>query len=341
MAGYAAGLPYPHPSKPHPKPRIHMITNRLVFLLSGLLLISCSSSRDTSDATVTAEQSVKLNVLRFDNDGRMTKDSDLEDLRQKILATPQTVVVFMHGWHGSASDDDNSVRQFKRALYEVRNRSYEKSGRTLTGVYLTWNARHLPGIAEYPMYYFTQGRADSVAKGDGIYDAIEKLSKAARTHRGERFIVAGHSFGGRILGHVVGRHPQLLQNVDLWLLANAADNATDCENTINAVNAHPYRRGRLPKLVWVTSAHDPMTGFAFTLANLSRTGGWDRSLQTDSVSIEAPTAENPRYSANVTQLSKAPEKYVHNLIVTNGLKGHSDVWGEPMIQIVNYYVLHQ
>jgi pimeloyl-ACP methyl ester carboxylesterase len=317
-----------------------MNTNRfLTPLLVGLFLASCSSPRNTSETA--AAQSVTLNVLHFDNHGKLTADSDLEGLRKKIAATPQTVVIFMHGWHGSASDNDNSVRQFKEALYKVRQRTYQNSGRTLTGVYLTWNAQHLPGIAEYPMYYFTQARADAVADGDGIATAIKTLTKAARTHPGEHVIVAGHSFGGRILGHVVGHHPDLLQNVDLWLLANAADDAAECKKTIKAVNANPYRRGRLPKLVWVTSAHDPMTGFAYKIANLSNAPGWDRTLQSDSISIEERSAEHPRYSADITKLSNATGKYAHNLIVTNGLKGHSDVWGEPMIQIVDYYVFHQ
>jgi len=314
-------------------------TRYLVISFCCLLLNACSSTSKNADATAPW-QSVKLDVVRFDNTGKLTSDSDLEAVRQKIASSPQTVVVFMHGWHGSAADNDGSVQRFKQALYQVSERSYRKSGRRLTGVYLTWNAHHLPGFAEYPMYYFTQARADAVADGDGIATAIKTLAKAARTHPGEHFIVAGHSFGGRILGHVVGNHPELLQNVDLWLLANAADSAAECEKTIKAVDANPYRRGRLPKLVWVTSAHDPMTGFAFKIANLSDAPGWDKKLQSDSIRIEKPSPEHPRYSADVTHLSNATGKYVHNLIVTNGLKGHSDVWGEPMIQIVNYYLLH-
>ena len=81
------------------------------------------------------------------------------------------------------------------------------------------------------MYFFTKARAGAVGEGDGIAEAIIALSKAARSHDREHFIVAGHSFGGRILGHVAGKHPEVLQNVDLWLLANAADDASDCVKT--------------------------------------------------------------------------------------------------------------
>lgn len=142
----------------------------------------------------------------FDNKGILTNKDNLETICQKISAKPQTVVVFMHGWKGSATPTDHNVVSFQNALEEVRLRTYKNSGRTLTGVYLTGNAQHLPGIAELPLYYFTQVRADAVRRGEGIAMAIKRLSTDANRGNREHFIVAGHSFGGRILGHVVGYH---------------------------------------------------------------------------------------------------------------------------------------
>ena len=312
-----------------------------LFLLVVTLFFIAACSTPRQDTASERLDSEAIKVLEFDNTGRLQNRDDLERYRAEIAAAPQTVVVFMHGWHGSASPTDHSVQSFKKALAEVRARSYKGSGRKLTGVYLTWHASYLPGLAEYPMYFFTKARAGAVGEGNGIADAIKELSKAARRHGGEHFIVAGHSFGGRILGHVAGKHPEVLENVDLWLLANAADDASDCKKTIEAVSTHPYTRGRLPKLVWVTSAHDPMTGFAYEVAGFQKASGWDKKLQSHRISIVEPTAEHPRYSADVEKVSDGTGRYAHNLIVENVLKGHSDVWGEPMIQIVNYYVLHQ
>jgi pimeloyl-ACP methyl ester carboxylesterase len=239
----------------------------------------------------------------------------------------------MHGWHGSASPDDNNVRHFQEALQKVRCRTYQKTGRKLTGIYLTWNAHCLPSIAEYPMYFFTRARADDVARGDGVATVIDRLS-SARRHRGqEHFIVTGHSFGGRILGRVPGYHPQLLKNVDLWLLANAADDSEACLKTIRAIDEHPYQKGRLPKLVWVTSAKDGMTKFAYEVAGLKPAIGHDRALQTYTVEI------NENYHAKIRHQSNATGAYVHSILVKEGLGGHSDVWREPMIQIVDFYAL--
>lgn len=127
----------------------------------------------------------------------------------------------------------------------------------------------------------------------------------------------------------------------MWLLANAADDADACRQTINAVNEQPYRGGRLPKLVWVTSIQDSATGFAYRIADLSETPGWDRTLQSHQISIYPRTPDHPYYSANVEKLSGVTGAYAHNLFVLKGLKGHGDVWSEPMIQVLDYYVLHQ
>ena len=306
-----------------------------------LLLCAPALAHATDRDSATQRATEPLPKLAFDKKGKLTNKEDLDRICRQLAMKPQTVVVFMHGWHGSAAPNDHSVVSFQNALAEVRRRSFQKSGRTLTGILLTWHAEYLPGLADYPMYYFSQGRANAVARGDGIVTAIARLSKAVDRGNREHFIVAGHSLGGRILGHVAGYHPELLRNVDLWLLANAADNAKVCQHTIDEVNNHPYRRGRLPKLVWVTSIQDWATGFAYRLANLSKAPGWEKKLRSHEVRIYKPTPTHPTYSADVDKVSDATGAYAHNLIVLKGLGNHGDVWSEPMIQVVDYYVLHQ
>jgi pimeloyl-ACP methyl ester carboxylesterase len=315
--------------------------NRYLHLLFTpvCFLGGCSTMHESGTAVFDRAQVDRVHVVSFDNDGN-TNLGDLETLRREIAVEPQTVVVFMHGWHGTAADTDNNVQKFKYALRTVRERTFKNSGRKLTGVYLTWNAHLLPGFAEYPMYFFTRARADAVARGEGIATVIKTLSDATQHHGREHFIVAGHSFGGRILGRVAGYHPELLRDVDLWLLANAADDSDACLKTIRAVNAHPYSRGRLPKLVWVTSAKDGMTGTLYEIAGGKRTPGHDPGLQSYKVKIEKPGEGHPAYSADIKRVSRRSGRYAHNIVVEEGLGGHGDVWSEPMIQIVDYYVLH-
>jgi hypothetical protein len=186
-------------------------------------------------------------------------------------------------------------------------------------------------ILEYPAYRLTQNRADRIAVGGGIADAIEKLSAAARRHSGERIVVAGHSYGARILGRVVGHRPEVLRNLDLMLLANSADDAEACRNTVEAVHRTPYQRGRLPKLVWVTSANDPITKTLYSVANFEDTPGHKQLYQSHIVRVREGRAI-------IEQGTGLRSRYAHNLLVAEGLAGHSDVWNEPMRGVVNYYL---
>jgi len=269
-------------------------------------------------------------TLHFGDNGRLKNDDELKAVREDIAKRPQTVVVFLHGWKGTASNKDHSFRSFTEDL--------GKAARKPTGVYLTWNARHLPSNFEYLAYYPTRNRADAIAQGDGIFEAIRDLRKTMRPGKKEYLIIAGHSFGARILGRVVRKHPELLREVDLCILANAADDAAVGRETITKVNAHPYKRGRRPKLVWVTSEKDFVTRTLYKIAEGTPTIGHDESLQTHKLIILDPMESDPRKAAQIDPTGNRLGRYAHNIIVVKGLGSHSDVWGLPMIRILNEYL---
>jgi hypothetical protein len=312
-------------------------------LLLGLFLASCSSPQNTGDTRnsqtpATAETS--LRTLRLNDDGSLSNEEDLKQLCRDIAARPQTVVVFMHGWKGTAAISDSNVQNFMARLATVRGRTYQPGKRKLTGVYLTWNARSLPGFIEVFAYPETRARADTISQGDGIPRIIRALSKAQRVHAGEHFVVTGHSFGGRILGRAIGKNPELLSDIDLVLLANAADDADSGRRTISAVNSHPYQRRGLPRLVWVTSAKDTATGVLFKMAGGRPAIGHDKALQTHVLRITKPTAHDPKYHGKITRTANRLSPYAHNIIVDEGLGDHPDVWNEAMNTILNTYLLH-
>jgi len=303
-------------------------------------LSGCTTPNGGSKATVSRAEFDQLRIIHVNDDGSLPKQDKLtiSELCREIVSKPQTVVVFMHGWKGSAASSDHSVQEFLTDLSAARSRSYQRSHRTLTGVYLTWNSRRLPGLLEYLAYFKTRDRADDISQGDGIANAIHDLAIAARSHGDEHFIVAGHSFGARIVGRVIGKHPELLRSTDLVLLANAADDADSGRRIINAVNARPYRRGRLPKLVWVTSAKDDVTRTLYFLAGWKTAIGHDKKLQTHILTLAEPPNPDPCVDARIQRTSNRLGRYAHNIIVAQGLQNHPDVWGKPMVAILNEYL---
>ena len=299
-----------------------------------LLLWSCQSV-STSSPSVPVE---KPFVIYINDDGSLKNRSGLTAYCDKMKKTPQTVVVFIHGWHGTASPPDGNVQAFMNNLEKVRQRSFRPYGRTVTGIAVEWKARTLPGFLETPVYHVTRGRADKISRADGISDALLQLADAQKGTR-EHFIVTGHSMGARILGRVIRKHPELLKTADLVLMANTADSSSSFRRTLDSVVHDPYPRGRLPKLVWVTSAHDIVTRIIYPPFNGGSAPGHDPRVVTYDVKLTKRSDEHHPYSAEVTKVSDQPNLYAHDIRITDGLGGHSDIWSEAMNQIVNYYVV--
>jgi pimeloyl-ACP methyl ester carboxylesterase len=309
---------------------------KYLFLLPLIALWGCQTSKRPSITQVPSERPW---VIEIDGKGRVANERNLKEYCDEIAKKPQTVVVFIHGWHGSASKSDANMQKYAENLQKVRTRAFTKAGRTLTGVVITWPARTFPSVLEYfPGYYVTRAHSDRISKADGVTRALEELSHAQRGS-GEHIIVAGHSMGARILGRVIREKPELMRDLDLVLLANTADGAHSCSRTLDALDAHPYPRGRLPKLVWVTSAHDIVMRIIYPIFDAEVAPGYSRLRQYD-VAIKIPTPEHPYYSADIEKnVPTKGSQYAHNIRVIDGLEGHSDIWSESMNQIVNYYVL--
>lgn len=316
---------------------------RLLFLLLACValtvVVGCTTPRPQGYVIGDPVKPNPLYVLSFDGNGNLENRDDLTTICNKLAAKPQTVMVFVHGWKGSASPNDSNVRNFSEALSEIRAESYEKTGRTLTGVYITYRTRYLPGRFEILTWYPTKWRANSIARGTGIFEAIDKLSREVRRDKRDRVVIAGHSLGARILGRVVGFHPEVLRNVDLCILANTADGVHQYEKTLLAVTKSGLPPTRLPKLVWATSANDHVTGVLYPLANRHKPPGFVESVQDYQVAFVQPDAKG-HYSTKINQVAQRPNRFGHNIIVAEGLGEHGDVWSEPMRELVNFYLFH-
>jgi hypothetical protein len=127
-----------------------MARHLVLLTVPVLLLVGCCITPQHGYVIADRAEREPLYVLSFDCEGKLNHPDDLEIIREKIAASPQTVVVFMHGWKGTAKPSDHNVRNFQATLKTVRRDSYSSGNRKLTAVYLTWNSRHLPVFLNIP-----------------------------------------------------------------------------------------------------------------------------------------------------------------------------------------------
>jgi hypothetical protein len=188
-----------------------------------------------------------LLFAEFDDEGWENAPNGISRIRalmarlvQMSNDEPLDIIVFVHGWHHTASADDNNVKQFRYLLKSVS--SDEKSikqdvgkGRRVIGIYVGWRGDSVEGTGlEMTSIWDRKTSAENVSLGEvqtlfahlhNFYvahqrhqslSAIQKPAGASDAHFAKnandvRMLVVGHSFGGLIAYRSLA--PRLIVNV--------------------------------------------------------------------------------------------------------------------------------
>lgn len=258
-----------------------------------------------------------IGYVEFDDQGWLyptKKTGQLNQIRGLVqrmrddLARPEyrdtnfVTLVFIHGWHHNAHDNDCNVNEF-RAMVErtreilVHQRPDGKAWRVV-GVYVGWRGEAIDiPVLKYATILDRRYTAEHVAKGS-VRELFAELRQLEMEHPGSgdgrmRTIIIGHSFGGLIVFNalsqavvngLVSAKPKLLPTsstgtdcepskstgLPLWpdqiVLINPAFEASRFEALHHAARLDPgchYRQDR-PNLLSVTADNDWATGTAYT-----------------------------------------------------------------------------
>lgn len=140
-------------------------------------------------------------------------------------------VVFVHGWHHSAHDDDCNVNEF-RAMIQQLNTDLQQSVDGIkapmrfrfNGVYMSWRGESLTlPILHHATVFDRRNAAEHVAKGAAreLFADLRRLelddeethASARHPHGRVRTLVIGHSFGALIVFHSLS--PALINDLSL------------------------------------------------------------------------------------------------------------------------------
>lgn len=140
-------------------------------------------------------------------------DGELRDPR--YAAFDFQVIVFIHGWHHNAYDNDCNVQQFRSMIKQAADQyslSSLDNPRRVVGIYVGWRGESVdfPGL-RYLTVLDRRNSAEHVAKGEvrTLFATLRKLEIASngtdkadpRRRNRLRSTVIGHSFGGLIAFH--------------------------------------------------------------------------------------------------------------------------------------------
>jgi len=182
-------------------------------------LLACNTGRPTRPENVRmweAYTEYSIGYAEFDDQGwAYRSDAQLKVIQQQIAADmtqhstdDYLIMVFVHGWHHNAHDNDCNVQEFRQmvriasdAIKAAINAGELHTPRRVIGVYASWRGESvdLAGL-RYTTVLDRRNSAERVAKGSvrKLFADLHALEGSQARPDKVRTVVIGHSFGGLI-----------------------------------------------------------------------------------------------------------------------------------------------
>ncbi len=213
----------------------------------------------------------RLAFIEFDSHGK-TFDPNEEAVALKLLDRAKAdapggkiiTVVYVHGWKNNAAEalpggKPKDVEKFENALLELGYRAGNAAENTgmkpvpVVGIYIGWRGKTLMGPDWYTALSLWSRRntANRVGSGADLAPILNRIIEKSNEGSGKsRVLMIGHSFGARVLEHVIETKKIKLYDtlpqsgavnprVDLVLYVNSANDARLSMGRVQELRAHP------------------------------------------------------------------------------------------------------
>jgi len=182
-------------------------------------LLACNTGSPTKPENVPmweAYSGYSIGYAEFDDQGwAYQHDTQLKVIRRQIAedmkdhpADDYLVLVFVHGWHHNAHDNDCNVQEFRQMVRIASDaiKAATKPGglvtpRRVIGIYAGWRGESVDAdLVRYTTVLDRRNSAERVAKGSirKLFADLHGLERSQSKPDKVRTVVIGHSFGGLI-----------------------------------------------------------------------------------------------------------------------------------------------
>ena len=171
--------------------------------LEGPLVSSADSfqSVEMQPNSSANSRSAKIGFVEFDDLG-FQKDrtavknvfDNIYQLNDRAATQPLLLVVFIHGWHHNADENDGNVKSFKQFLsqlqYEEDNISFASNKRQVVGVYIGWRGESNESLLN-PLTYRTRKLAGLLVGEYGLQEILVELKAVRNSNDKNRLYRSG------------------------------------------------------------------------------------------------------------------------------------------------------
>ncbi|WP_248741881.1 MULTISPECIES: hypothetical protein [unclassified Pseudomonas] len=188
--------------------------------IAAVVLTGCNyghRSFQQSPLSMHDLSNVDVEIDDFGNFWDRTKaENILTAIDENAKKSNVVVLLFVHGWHHNAAEDDTNRRDFHRTVKAVDEKLKEPIYRfarstlnidgdvKVVGVYLSWRGESLPGLLDYSTFWGRKAAAERVGEGaarEFIFRLNEIYKKRNQSNQKHfmGLVSIGHSFGGQVL----------------------------------------------------------------------------------------------------------------------------------------------
>lgn len=241
-----------------------------------------------------------IRFVEYDDFGTVlsrTQLAETVEAARAVAANDGAIVVYVHGWHHNAENDDPDLIKFQKAINSAKRiidatqKEVAATGqkREVLGIYVGWRGESL-NVPFLNMITFWDRKTTAHAVGDGaVFELFRKLANHREAFPRSRLVLIGHSFGAAVtyssVAHSVmeqiirTREPETdsrrstLDDPKRWdmvVLLNPAFEAMQIRSHMEMALSRRYARNQLPYLVIITSEGDQATRKLFSLGRYAR-----------------------------------------------------------------------
>ena len=225
--------------------------------------------------------------VEYDDFGHLFSRAQLDEViatAEYVSQNKGIVIVYVHGWHHNARDDDADLKSFHKAIANVGKLDSDsyKDDRKIMGIYVGWRGESV-SLKPFNLLTFWDRKNTAHAIGDGaVFELFRKLANNREKYPRSRLVVVGHSFGGAVtyssVAHSImdqiindpytapANHGSTQDRPTRWdmvVLVNPAFEAMQARPHFELARSRDYAPGQLPHLIIVTSEEDWATRTAF------------------------------------------------------------------------------
>lgn len=254
------------------------------------------------------DEEYTLSFVEFDDQGQL-RDRDqmksvLDNYNNISAKNDILLIIFVHGWHHSASPGDDNIQRFRGLLSKVSKTEHNNAKqlglppRKVLGVYLGWRGDSI-SIPYLNSLTFWDRKSTAHTVGlQGVTEILLKLEEIVNVKRAleiqdkqlpaSHLVVVGHSFGGAVVytalqqvladRFIDSRSDKTFSGDaggygDLVVLVNPAFEATRFASLydLSQDGCRRYFPTQLPKLVILTSKKDYATKYVFPIGRFFST----------------------------------------------------------------------